>query len=75
MERVFPQWSLEPLVDSLVALRGIDKLAELGDISRFDSSKQLMAFLGLVSSQHISGGRRWWLYSCHEMPKVRQAAR
>ncbi len=64
MERVLPQWSLAPVVDSLVALRGIDKLAamvllaELGDISRFDSPKQLMAFLGLVPSEHTSGGRR-----------------
>jgi transposase len=47
-ERVLPQWSLAPVVDSLVALRGIDKLAamvllaELGDISRFDSPRQLM---------------------------------
>jgi len=64
MERVLPQWSLAPVVDSLVALRGIDKLAamvllaELGDISRFDSPKQLMAYLGLVPSEHTSGGRR-----------------
>ena len=64
MERVLPQWSLAPVVDSLVALRGIDKLAamvllaELGDISRFDSPKQLMAYLGLVPSEHSSGGRR-----------------
>ena len=59
-----PQWSLGPVVDSLVALRGIDKLAamvllaELGDISRFDSPRQLMAYLGLVPSEHSSGGRR-----------------
>ena len=64
MERVLPAWSLAPVVDSLVALRGIDKLAamvllaELGDISRFDSPRQLMAFLGLVPSEHTSGGRR-----------------
>lgn len=64
MERVLPQWSLAPVVDSLIALRGIDKLAamvllaELGDISRFDSPKQLMAYLGLVPSEHSSGGRR-----------------
>jgi transposase len=57
-------WSLAPVVDSLVALRGIDKLAatvllaELGDISRFDSPKQLMAYLGLVPSEHSTGGRR-----------------
>ena len=64
MERVLPQWSLAPVVNSLVALRGIDKLAamvllaELGDISRFDSPKQLMAYLGLVPSEHSSGRRR-----------------
>ncbi|MFA9462612.1 IS110 family transposase [Thiohalorhabdus methylotrophus] len=64
MERMLPQWSLAPVVDSLVALRGIDKLAamvllaELGDISRFDAPKQLMAFLGLVPSEHSSGGKR-----------------
>ena len=64
MERVLPQWSLGPVVHSLVALRGIDKLAamvllaELGDISRFDSPPQLMAFLGLVPSEHSSGRHR-----------------
>ncbi len=64
MERVLPHWSLAPVVDSLVALRGIDKLAamvllaELGDISRFDSPKQLMAFLGLVPSEHSSASKR-----------------
>jgi transposase len=62
--RALPEWSLAPVVDSLVALRGVDKLAaivllaELGDISRFDSPKQLMAFLGLVPSEHSSGSRR-----------------
>ena len=62
--RALAEWSLAPVVDSLIALRGIDKLAaivllaELGDISRFDSPKQLMAFLGLVPSEHSSGGRR-----------------
>jgi transposase len=64
MERVLPRWSMAPVVDSLVALRGIDKLAamvllaELGDISRFESPKQLMAFLGLVPSEHTSSNRR-----------------
>jgi transposase len=62
--RALPEWSLAPVVGSLIALRGIDKLAaivllaELGDISRFDSPKQLMAFLGLVPSEHSSGSRR-----------------
>ena len=62
--QALPEWSLAPVVDSLIALRGIDKLAatvllaELGDISRFDSPRELMAFLGLVPSEHTSGARR-----------------
>ncbi len=64
LERVLPQWSLAPVVYSLVALRGIDKLAamvlmaELGDISRFQSPRQLMGFLGLVPKEHTSSDRR-----------------
>jgi len=62
--RALPVWSLAPVVDALVALRGIDTLAatvllaELGDISRFDSPKQLMAYLGLVPREHSTGLRR-----------------
>jgi len=62
-ERVLPQWSMAPVVASLRALRGIDTLAarvllaELGDISCFASPKQLMAYLGLVPSEHSSGAR------------------
>ncbi len=54
----------EKLVRSLAALRGVDTLtattllAELGDVSRFDSPRQLMGYLGLVPSEHSSGGRR-----------------
>ena len=64
MLRVLPQWRMAPVVDALTALRGIDKLsamtllAEVGDISRFQSPKQLMAYLGLVPGEHSSGGRR-----------------
>ena len=59
-----PDWSLAPVARSLAALRGVDALtattllAELGDISRFDSPRQLMGYLGLVPSEHSSGGRR-----------------
>jgi len=62
--RALPEWSLAPAVDSLTALRGVDKLAaivllaELGDISRLESPRELMAFLGLVPSEHSSGPRR-----------------
>ena len=59
-----PDWSLAPVARSLAALRGVDTLtattllAELGDVSRFDSPRQLMGYLGLVPSEHSSGGRR-----------------
>jgi transposase len=64
MRHALEVWSLAPVVTGLMALRGIDIItamtvvAELGDISRFDSPRQLMAHLGLVPSEHSSGGRR-----------------
>jgi transposase len=30
-------------------------IAELGDLSRFTNARQLMAYLGLVPSEHSSG--------------------
>ena len=57
-------WSLQEAFVALQALRGIDQvaaltlLAELGDVSRFRSPRQLMAFVGLVPSEHSSGPRR-----------------
>jgi len=55
-------WRLLPVVVALQALRGISLIsavtvvAELGDLSRFDTPVQLMAYLGLVPSEHSSGG-------------------
>jgi len=55
------EWSLYPVVEALMALRGcrlitaMTVMAELGDISRFESPRQLMAFLGLVPSESSSG--------------------
>jgi len=57
-------WSLAPVVHALQALRGIalvaaaTLVAELGDITRFANPRQLMAYLGLVPSEHSSGGTR-----------------
>ena len=57
-------WSLNGVIEALVALRGIDRLsatvlmAELGDISRFDEPQQLFSYLGLVPSEYASGGKR-----------------
>jgi hypothetical protein len=47
-----------------MAMRGIDQisatafLAEIGDLSRFRTPRELMAYLGLVPSEHSSGQRR-----------------
>jgi len=63
IERVLSNWSLKPVVESLMALRGVQLLTamslvtELGDISRFDSPRELMAYIGLVPSEHTSGGK------------------
>ena len=52
------------LVASLRCLRGIDTLtalalvAEIGDFDRFSSAEELMAFVGLVPSEHSSGEQR-----------------
>jgi transposase len=54
-------WSLRPLVKALQALRGVQIVsavilaAELGDVARFASAPALMAYLGLVPSEHSSG--------------------
>ena len=43
--------SLRPTVEGLIALRGVDVvtemtvLAEIGDLTRFDSGRELMSFL------------------------------
>jgi transposase len=64
MRQALTGWSLRAAVEALMALRGVSLitamtvLAELGDISRFDSPRQLMAYLGLVPSEHSSGGTR-----------------
>ena len=64
MREALERWSLRPVLEALVALRGVDVvtamtvLAELGDITRFDSPRELMSFLGLVPSEHSSGARR-----------------
>jgi len=55
-------WSLGPLVEALRGLRGIDLvsaatfIASTGDLSRFESPRLLMGYLGLVPSEHTSGG-------------------
>jgi transposase len=54
-------WRLAPMVKALQAARGVSLvvavtvLAELGDLGRFKKPSQLMAYLGLVPSEHSSG--------------------
>ena len=61
MVEFVPSWSMAPLVEALQAMRGIDLvaacvlLAELGDLRRFESPRQLMGYLGLVPSERSTG--------------------
>jgi transposase len=54
-------WPMAPLVEALQSLRGVQLVvavtvaAELGDLRRFDSPRQLAAYVGLVPSEHSSG--------------------
>jgi transposase len=56
-------WSMAPIVTALQAMRGIAFLsavvlvAEIGDFRRFANPRQLMAWLGLVPSEHSSGAK------------------
>lgn len=64
MREALPEWSLKPLVQALMAMRGVQLIAamtlvaELQDFLRFESPRKLMAFVGLVPGEHSSGARR-----------------
>jgi transposase len=57
-------WRLHPVVEALQALRGVQftvavtTVAELGDLTRFDTPRELMKFLGLIPSEYSTGERR-----------------
>jgi len=57
-------WGLRPVVHALQALRGVQLIAaitlvaELQDFLRFAHPRQLMAYLGLVPTEHTSGPKR-----------------
>ena len=61
IEAMLPDWTLAPVVSALQTMRGMalvnaaTLIAELGDLSRFANPRQLMAYLGLVPSEHSSG--------------------
>jgi len=56
-----PDWSLAKVVTGLMAMRGLDLtssstfMAEIGDLSRFQSPRELMGYLGLVPSEDSTG--------------------
>jgi len=61
IEAMLPDWTLAPVVAALQTMRGMalvnaaTLIAELGDLWRFSNPRQLMAYLGLVPSEHSSG--------------------
>ena len=58
---IVPTWTMAPVVAAYQALRGVSFLvaitfvAEVGDVRRFATPQQLMAFLGLVPSERTTG--------------------
>jgi transposase len=64
LPRVVAGWRWEPVVRALMSLRGVALLtaatlvAELGDLTRFGSARQLMGYLGLVPSEDSTGDQR-----------------
>lgn len=59
-----PDWGLMPVVQALQAMRGVQLIAaitlvaELQDFLRFESARQMMAYVGLVPSEDSSGPKR-----------------
>jgi transposase len=57
-------WRLSPVIEALQALRGVQctvavtLVAEMGDLTRFDSPRELMKFMGLIPSEYSSGAQR-----------------
>src|SRR3989442_4553896 len=57
-------WRLSPVVEAIQALRGVELtgavivIAELGDLTRFDTPRKLMSDVGLTHSEYSSGERR-----------------
>ena len=54
IEELVPQWSMAPAVEALQAIPGVGRIvavimaAEVGDLSRFNNPRQLMAYPGLT---------------------------
>src|SRR4029453_13615475 len=61
LKAIVPTWAMGPVVEAYQAMRGASFLvavifaAEIGDVRRFDTPPQLMAFLGLVPGERSTG--------------------
>jgi len=64
LKELLKTWEWKPVVKALMACKGFQEVAamtvisELGDLRRFKHPSQLMAFVGLVPSEHSSGSSR-----------------
>ena len=64
MRDLLPSWRLQPAVAALMAMKGFQSVAgmilvsELGEIHRFGHPRQVMAYLGLVPTEHTSSDNR-----------------
>lgn len=61
LKAIVQSWSMAPVVEAYQAMRGASFLVavifavEIGDVRRFDTTPQLMAFLGLVPGERSTG--------------------
>jgi transposase len=61
IQTLLPQWRMFPVAQAVQGLRGVSlivattTIAEIGDLTRFESPVELMSYLGLVPSEHSSG--------------------
>jgi transposase len=59
--QIVPNWSMAPVVEAYQAMRGASFIvavtfaAEIGDVRRFETPRQLMSFLGLVPAESSTG--------------------
>jgi transposase len=64
MQTRLEHWARRAYVEALQGMKGFQLVAsmtvisELGDLTRFEHPRQLMAYLGLVPSEHSSGNTR-----------------
>ena len=63
IQDLIPEWTMAPVVMAIQAMRGVSfvtavtVVAEIGDMRRFNTPRELMSYLGLVPSEYSSGGR------------------